>query len=91
MSNQTDIEFFSEGFEQILTSAGTMSAVQSVTDQILSRANAANTRGGAGFGSGTRIGQAYGSQRALGFVFTTDKESCIAEAEDKVLSEAVSG
>ena len=87
----TEIEFFSSGFEQILTSAGTMSAVQSAAYQIRDRANANNSRGGSGFGSGTRIGRAYGSQRALGFVFTTDKKSAQAEAEDNALSGAVIG
>ena len=91
MSNQTEIEFFSEGFEQILTSDGTMTAVQNATNDIWSRANARNSRGGTGFHSGTRIGTAYGSQRALGFVYTTDKKSQIAESEDKALSGAVSG
>jgi hypothetical protein len=90
MAKEVEIEFFSEGFEQILTSEGTMSAVQSATNAIYPRANANNTRGGEGFHSGTRIGRAYGSQRALGFVYTTDRKSCIAEAEDKALSEAVS-
>lgn len=90
MAKQVEIEFFSEGFEQILTSAGTMSAVQSATEGIWARANANNNRGGTGFHSGTRIGRAYGSQRALGFVYTTDRKSAIAEAEDKALSEAVS-
>ena len=91
MAQQVEIEFFSEGFEQILTSAGVMSAVESATNGIYQRANANNTRGGDGFHSGTRIGRAYGSQRALGFVYTTDKASRIAEAEDKALSGAVSG
>ena len=91
MAKAIEIEFFSEGFEQILTSGGTMGAVQSATNQIWARANANNTRGGQGFHSGTRIGTAYGSQRALGFVYTTDWKSCIAESEDKALSEAVSG
>lgn len=90
MAKQVEIEFFSEGFEQILTSAGTMSAVQSATEGIWARANANNNRGGTGFHSGTRIGRAYGSQRALGFVYTTDRKSAIAESEDKALSEAVS-
>ena len=90
MARQVEIEFFSDGFEQILTSAGTMSAVQSATNGIWARANANNNRGGTGFHSGTRIGRAYGSQRALGFVYTTDNKSAIAEAEDKALSEAVS-
>lgn len=91
MQRQVEIEFFPEGFEQILTSSGTMSAVQSATNAIYERANANNQRGGTGFHSGTRIGKAYGSQRALGFVYTTDRKSQIAEAEDKALSEAVSG
>lgn len=91
MQRQVEIEFFPEGFEQILTSSGTMSAVQSATNAIYARANANNRHGGTGFHSGTRIGKAYGSQRALGFVYTTDRKSQIAEAEDKALSEAVSG
>ena len=91
MAKQVEIEFFSEGFEQILTSGGVMSAVESATNGIWARANANNTHGGSGFYSGTRIGRAYGSQRALGFVYTSDKKSAIAEAEDKALSEAVSG
>lgn len=89
MAKQTTIEFFSQGFEQILTSPGTMSAVEDATSAIHTRANANNTRGGNGFGSGTRVGRAYGSQRALGFVYTTDRKSAIAEAEDKALSGAV--
>jgi len=91
MAKELEIEFFSSGFAQILTSPGTMSAVQSATEAIRSRANSNNTRGGDGFHSGTRIGTAYGAQRALGFVYTTDKESRIAEAEDKALSGAVIG
>lgn len=83
------IEWVHEGFEQILCAPGTMSQVQAVTEQIKSRANAANHRGGTGFESGTRTGKAFGSQRALGFVYTTDKNSRIAEAEDKALSKAV--
>ena len=86
-----EIEFFSSGFTQILTSAGTMSAIQSVTNSINERANANNTHGGDGFHSSTRIGTAFGCSRALGFVYTTDKKSCIAEAEDKALSGAVMG
>lgn len=89
MAKQLEIEFFSSGFEQILTSAGTMSAVQSVASDIKTRANANNSRGGSGFFSGTRVGKAYGSQRALGFVYSSDKKSAQAEAEDKALSGAV--
>ena len=86
-----EIEWNSAGFAEILTSGGTMGAVQSATNAIWARANANNMRGGTGFHSGTRIGHAYGSSRALGFVYTTDEKSQIAEAEDKALSGAVSG
>ena len=86
-----EIEFFSEGFAQIVASAGTMNAVKNAANQIQSRANANNNRGGTGFYSGTRIGRAYGTNRALGFVYTSDKKSARAESEDKALSRAVMG
>ena len=91
MAKQVEIEFFSSGFEQILTSAGTMSAVQNAAIEIKTRANANNTHGGSGFYSGTRVGKAYGCDRALGFVYSSDKKSAAAEAEDKALSGAVIG
>lgn len=78
-----------QGFEEILSCAGTMSVVKSVTDGICSRANANNRRGGKGFGSGTRVGRAYGSNRCLGFVYSTDRKSAVAESEDKALTRAV--
>lgn len=86
----TEIEFFSEGFEQILSSSGTMSAVKSAAESIRARANANNSHGGTGFWTGTKVARAYGSQRALAFVYTSDKKAAQAEAEDKALSEAVS-
>lgn len=89
MGQRTEIKFISKGFEEVLTSGGTMAAVQSSALSIQSRANANNTRGGKGFLAGTRTGRAYGSNRALGFVYTSDKQSMIAEAEDKALSGAV--
>lgn len=78
-----------EGFEAILSCSGTMGVVKSETETIKSRANANNRRGGDGFESGTRVGRAYGSNRCLGFVYTTDIESRKAESEDKALSRAV--
>lgn len=86
-----EIRFNSEGFEQILTCDGTGNLVQSTTEDIRNRANGNNTRGGKGFGAGSRIGRAYGSNRWLGFVYTTDSKSQKAEAEDKALTRAVSG
>lgn len=90
MAQKMQIEWVHEGFEKILCAPGTMQQVQAVTDKIKARANANNTRGGNGFESGTRLGKAFGSQRAMGFVYTTDRKSKIAEAEDKALSRAVS-
>lgn len=90
MGTKTEIKFISKGFEQILTSSGVMGEVKNATESIRERANANNKRGGSGFKSGNRIGRAYGSQRALGFVYTTDRKSKVAEAEDKALSKAVS-
>lgn len=90
MAQKIEIEWNHSGFEQILCSAGTMAQVQAATNKIRSQANANNHRGGTGFGSGTRLGKAFGSQRALGFVYTTDRKSKIAESEDKALSKAVS-
>lgn len=89
MGKKITLEWVHEGFEQILCAPGTMSQVQAVTETIKGRANAANDRGGAGFKSGTRIVEAFGSERASGFVYSTDRNSAIAEAEDKALSKAV--
>lgn len=91
MAKKITIEWVHEGFEAILCGPGTMSKVNDVTNTICNRANANNRRGGSGFASGTRLGKAFGSQRAMGFVYTTDTNSKIAEAEDKALSKAVSG
>ena len=89
MGKRTEIKFISKGFEEVLTSPGTMGAVQSSAASIKSRANSNNVRGGKGFLAGTRTGRAYGSNRALGFVYTSDYQSRVAEAEDKALSGAV--
>lgn len=85
------IEWIHPGFEEILCDPGTMSEIKAATARIESRANGNNRHGGSGFESGTRLGRAFGSQRAMGFVYTTDIQSKIAEAEDKALSRAVSG
>lgn len=91
MAKKIEIEWNHAGFEQILCASGTMTAVQSATDKIRANANANNRRGGHGFRSGVRLGKAFGSQRALGFVYSSDRQSAIAESEDKALSRAVSG
>ena len=89
MAKRVEIEFISEGFEQILTGAGVQSVVSEKTNAICAMANAANTRGGDGFESNVKLTHAYRSTRYVGFVGTTDKASRIAESEDKALSGAV--
>ena len=89
MAKRVEIEFISEGFEQILTSSGVQNVVYEQTNAICARANAANSRGGEGFESNVKLTHAYRSNRYVGFVGTTDKASMIAESEDKALSGAV--
>ena len=84
----TRIEFNSDGFRQILLSEGCRDLVQETTEEIAARADANNTRGGEGFRTSVEVG-GFGGGRWLGFVATTDKNSQIAEAEDKALTRAV--
>jgi hypothetical protein len=89
MAKRVEIEFISAGFEQILTGSGVQNVVQSETEAICSRANAANARGGEALDSNVKLTHAYRSNRYVGFVGTTDRASMIAESEDKALSGAV--
>lgn len=89
MAKKVEIEWNHAGFQAILISPEVTRLVQQQTNQIAANANAKNSRGGKGFGSATGTRQAYGSKRAMGFVYTTDHESMVAEAEDKALSRAV--
>lgn len=89
MAKRVEIEFISEGFEQILTGSGVQGVVAEQTNAICARANAANSRGGEGFQSNVKLTHAYRSNRYVGFVGTTDRASMIAESEDKALSGAV--
>lgn len=89
MATKMKIEWIHEGFEAILCDPGTMQEVETTANRICSTANANNRRGG-NFAVGTRLGEAFGSRRAMGFVYSTDRRSATAEAEDKALSKAVS-
>lgn len=92
MANQVKIEFVSEGFESILTSEGVQSVIREQTQKIADKANANNNRGGEGFKCDVAIkpaGKQFRSNRAIGFVYTTDHESIVSESEDKALSRAV--
>lgn len=91
MAKKMTIEWNHAGFEALLCDEGTMALVREHTERICEAANANNHRGGNGFECATRQGRAYGSQRAMGFVYSTDQKSAIAESEDKALSKAVTG
>lgn len=91
MAKRTEIQWIHEGFEAILCCNETMELVREHAIRICERANTNNHRGGSGFDMATRQGRAYGSQRAMGFVYSTDQKSKLAESEDKALSKAVTG
>lgn len=88
MATNIRLEFISDGFKQILESDGVRELVQETADNIKDRVNANNTRGGQGFESNVIQGN-YGGGRWIGFVKSTDRESDIAESEDKALTGAV--
>lgn len=88
MAQQIRIKFISSGFKEILCSGEVHDLVSQASEQIQSRANANNSRGGDGFSANTWMGN-YGGGRWVASVTTTDRASRIAEAEDKALSRAV--
>ena len=83
------IVFNSDGFRQLLLSDGVRELVQSTAEEICDKANGNNTRGGEGFVVRTQVG-GYGGGRYIAFVSSTDKNSFIAESEDKALTGALS-
>lgn len=88
MATSIRLEFISEGFKEILESDGVHDLVQETAEGICDKANGNNVRGGEGFTTSVIHGS-YGGGRWVGFVKTTDKQSEIAEAEDKALTGAV--
>lgn len=83
------IVFNSDGFRQLLLSDGVRDLVQNTAEEICDKANGNNTRGGEGFVVRTQVG-GYGGGRYVAFVSSTDKNSFIAESEDKALTGALS-
>lgn len=83
------IVFNSDGFRQLLLSDGVRELVQSTAEEICDKANGNNTRGGEGFTVRSQVG-GYGGGRYIAFVSSTDKNSFIAESEDKALTGALS-
>jgi len=89
MGKQMKLEFVPEGFEAILCSEGARAACEEAGGAIQARANANLNVDSEGYAMSSRTVTAYGSLRNMTFVYTTDKASIIAEAEDKALSKAV--
>ena len=79
-----------KGFADILCSDGAKQICQQIGEEIRDRANSELTSDDTpGFETGGKIVRAYGSQRWMQFVHTTDAATMIAEQNDNVLSKAV--
>ena len=93
MSTKIEIKFIPAGFAECLE--GLSGQVQQESEKIASRATAYLTKGG-GFhvemSNEPRFqDSAYGVTRPIGRVVANDEESSRQEAENKILSKAVSG
>lgn len=84
MAKKVRIEFISDGFREILSSAGTASVVDESAQRIAANASAS---GGTFVASGFMGG--YGGGRYIGIVAADDYEAMYNEAVDKTLSTAV--
>lgn len=80
MASKTKLVFIDKGFQDILSTNGTLEAVKAATDSIQAKA-------GQGYEADTSY---YGQgHRWMGFVHTTDTESMKDESENKTLTKAV--
>ena len=92
MSGKIKIDWIHEGFEEILCSSGAKQVCEQQAGDIQARANAGlRADDTPGYKTDGKIVNAYGSKRWMYFVYTTDAATVYAEAEDNVLSKAVSG
>ena len=88
MAKQIKIEFFSEGFHDILFYDGVRALVDEAATGIQERANGNLQEQSEGYKKTVMVG-GYGGGRWVGFVQTTDRASALAEAEYNALSGAV--
>ena len=91
------IEFISDGFRDILQTAGTQTAVQEVTESIrqncVANYAAVSPDGVDADVFNTEVKQATAAQykgRFIGFVSTSDPYAVAAETEDKIMTRALS-
>lgn len=89
LSKKIKIEWVHEGFEEILCSSGAGNICEQQARGIQDRANSNLDTGSVGFGMGGKITKAYGSNRWMYFVYTTDAATMYAEHDDQALSRAV--
>ena len=91
LSKQVKItKFISKGFEQILCSKGAGQVCEQIAREIQEKANAGLTsEDSSGFSMGGKIDKAYGSNRWIYFVHTTDAATMFAEKYDQTLTKAV--
>lgn len=91
------IEFISDGFRDILQTAGTQTVVQEVTESIrqncVANYAAVSPEGVDADVFNTEVKQATAAQykgRFIGFVSTSDPYAVAAETEDKIMTRALS-
>lgn len=94
MSSRIELKFKPEGFAECLQ--GMSGQVQSVADGIAARASSYISGGGTGFhvemsNEARYQDAAYGVSRPVARVVANDAETSAEEAENKILSKAVSG
>lgn len=85
---EVKIEFISDGFKEILSSAGVESVVRSAAEDIRTRAEANLNEKSNGYTVSTWMGS-YGGGRWIGSVTGADTAANKAEAEYKALSGGV--
>lgn len=93
MSTKIEIKFNTAGFVECLQ--GMSGTVQSEAEAIAARASAMLTKGGGFHVEMTNMPRyqdsAYGASRPVAYVCSDDEETAKEEAENKILSKAVSG
>lgn len=93
MSTKTEIKFNPAGFAECLQ--GLSGTVQSQAEAIASRASAYLEKGSGFHVEMTQMARyqdsAYGVTRPVAYVVSNDEETAKEEAENKILSKAVSG
>ena len=90
MATQVDIEFYSNGFKEILNSGGVQLLVQGKAEEICARANAnVSDVETAGYKVTTMHATKYKDGRWLSHVQAADYAAAVAEAETKALTRAI--